>query len=49
MLTNPVTMYLSAESSEKGGRMNWRKVPVKLFEADLGSNDVQVGDSSPRR
>ncbi|CAN0141695.1 unnamed protein product [Laminaria digitata] len=30
-----------AKSSEKGGRVNWRKVPVKLFEADLGSNDVQ--------
>lgn len=30
---------------EKGGRVNWRKVPVKLFEADLGRNDVQVSNS----
>eukprot|EP00752_Nemacystus_decipiens_P017947 g16087.t1 len=30
-----------AKSVEKGGRVNWRKVPVKLFEADLGRNDVQ--------
>lgn len=44
-----ILYLLSAESSEKGGRINWRKVPVKLFEADLGSNDVQVGDASPRR
>ncbi|CAM9439045.1 unnamed protein product, partial [Pylaiella littoralis] len=30
-----------AKSTDKGGRVNWRKVPVKLFEADLGRNDVQ--------
>lgn len=33
----------STESVEKGGRTSWRKIPVKLFEADLGQNDVQVG------
>lgn len=37
-----VCVHLSAESADKGGRVNWRKVPVKLFEADLGRNDVQV-------
>ncbi|CAM9911415.1 unnamed protein product, partial [Hapterophycus canaliculatus] len=30
-----------AKSAEKNGRINWRKIPVKLFEADLGRNDVQ--------
>lgn len=42
-----VAVYLTAvlltESAVKGGRVNWGKVPVKLFEADLGRNDVQVG------
>ncbi|CAN0296294.1 unnamed protein product [Scytosiphon promiscuus] len=30
-----------AKSAEKNSRINWRKIPVKLFEADLGRNDVQ--------
>ncbi|CAM9168977.1 unnamed protein product [Ectocarpus sp. 12 AP-2014] len=30
-----------AKSADRGGRGNWSKVPVKLFEADLGRNDVQ--------
>lgn len=30
------------ESADKGGRVKWREIPVKLFEADLGRNDVQV-------
>lgn len=40
--TKCATTHTSAESAEKGGRFNWGKVPVKLFEADLGRNDVQV-------
>lgn len=39
-----VILIRYAESVEKGGRVNWRKVPVKLFEADLGRNDVQVSN-----
>lgn len=38
-------MFRFSESADKGGRVNWRKTPVKLFEADLGRNDVQVGSA----
>lgn len=31
-----------SETSDRGGRANWRKIAVKLFEADLGWNDAQV-------
>lgn len=43
-MCNPgLCVFRFSESADKGGRVNWRKTPVKLFEADLGRNDVQVG------
>lgn len=33
---------LAPESAKGGGKDRWDKVAVKLFEADLGEDDVQV-------